>query len=48
MQQNWGTYLVGGDDNVDENVWQELINEADIDQDGEINYDDFKGIMEKC
>ena len=39
---------MGGDDNVDENVWQELINEADIDQDGEINYDDFKGIMKKC
>jgi calcium-dependent protein kinase len=43
-----GNVLGGGDDNVEENVWQELINEADIDQDGEINYDDFKGIMEKC
>jgi calcium-dependent protein kinase len=43
-----GNVLGGGDDNVEENVWQELIDEADIDKDGEINYDDFKGIMEKC
>ncbi len=25
-----------------------MIDEADIDKDGEINFDDFKGIMEKC
>ena len=43
-----GNVLGGGDDNVEENVWQELIDEADIDKDGEINLDDFKGIMEKC
>ena len=43
-----GIVLGGGPDNVDENVWQELIDEADIDKDGVINYDDFKGIMEQC
>ena len=43
-----GNVLGGGGDNVEENVWQELIDEADIDKDGEINYDDFKGIMEQC
>ena len=43
-----GIVLGGGEGNVEENVWQELIDEADIDKDGEINYDDFKGIMEKC
>ena len=43
-----GNVLGGGDDNVEENVWQELIDEADIDKDGEINFQDFKGIMEKC
>ena len=37
-----------GDNNVEDKVWQELIDEADIDKDGEINYDDFKGIMEQC
>ena len=34
--------------NIKDNEWQEMINEADIDKDGEINLDDFKGIMEKC
>jgi calcium-dependent protein kinase len=43
-----GNVLGGGEDNVEENVWQEMIDEADIDKDGEINFDDFKGIMEKC
>ena len=43
-----GKVLGGEGDNVDENVWQELIDEADIDKDGEINYEDFKGIMEQC
>ena len=37
-----------GDDNFGENVWQELIDEADIDKDGEINFNDFKTIMEQC
>ena len=36
------------EDNVDDNVWQEMIDEADIDKDGKINFEDFKGIMEKC
>ena len=43
-----GNVLGGGEDNIEENVWQEMIDEADIDKDGEINFDDFKGIMEKC
>ena len=43
-----GNVLGNGEDNVEANVWQELIDEADIDKDGEINFDDFKGIMEKC
>jgi calcium-dependent protein kinase len=43
-----GIVLGGGQDNIEENVWQEMIDEADIDKDGEINFDDFKGIMEKC
>ena len=43
-----GNVLGGGDDNVEENVWQELIDEADIDKDGEINFNDFKTIMEQC
>ena len=42
-----GNVLGSGEDNVEENVWQEMIDEADIDKDGEINFDDFKGIMEK-
>ena len=43
-----GMVLGQGDDNHGENVWQELIDEADIDKDGEINFDDFKTIMEQC
>ena len=43
-----GNVLGGGQDNIEEKVWQEMIDEADIDKDGEINFDDFKGIMEKC
>ena len=27
---------------------QEIIKEADVDKDGEINFDDFKTIMEQC
>ena len=34
--------------NIEENVWQEMIDEADLDKDGEINFQDFKGIMEQC
>ena len=37
-----------GDENIKEEVWQELIDEADIDKDGEINFNDFKTIMEEC
>ena len=43
-----GMVLGQGDDNFGENVWQELIDEADIDKDGEINFNDFKTIMEQC
>ena len=35
-----------GDENINENVWQKLFDEADIDKDGEINFIDFKTIME--
>ena len=43
-----GMVLGQGDDNFNEKVWQELIDEADIDKDGEINFNDFKTIMEQC
>ena len=43
-----GMVLGQGDDNMGEEVWQELIDEADIDKDGEINFNDFKTIMEQC
>ena len=43
-----GMVLGQGDENHGENVWQELIDEADIDKDGEINFEDFKTIMEQC
>ena len=43
-----GMVLGQGDDNIKEEVWQELIDEADIDKDGEINFNDFKTIMEEC
>jgi calcium-dependent protein kinase len=43
-----GNILGSGDDNIEENVWQEMIDEADLDKDGEINFQDFKGIMEQC
>ena len=43
-----GMVLGQGDDNIKEEVWQELIDEADIDKDGEINFNDFKTIMEQC
>jgi len=43
-----GMVLGQGDDNIKIEVWQELIDEADIDKDGEINFNDFKTIMEEC
>ena len=43
-----GTVLGQGDDNNDEKMWKELIDEADIDKDGEINFDDFQIIMKMC
>jgi calcium-dependent protein kinase len=43
-----GMVLGQGDENIKEEVWQELIDEADIDKDGEINFNDFKTIMEEC
>ena len=42
-----GMVLGQGDENLSENVWQKLIDEADIDKDGEINFNDFKTIMEQ-
>ena len=29
-------------------ICQEILNEADVDKDGEINFSDFKTIMEQC
>lgn len=43
-----GKILGQGGDNVNSNVWEELIAEADLDGDGEINYDDFIKIMSMC
>ena len=43
-----GMVLGQGEDDLNESVWQELIDEADIDKDCEINFNDFKTIMEKC
>ena len=42
--------IVLGRENGDlkENVLKEIIAEADIDNDGEISFDDFKTIMEQC
>ena len=46
--QELGIVLGQGDESHGESVWQELIDEADIDKDGEINFNDFKTIMEQC
>jgi calcium-dependent protein kinase len=46
--QELGKVLGQGDDIYEDKVWQELIDEADIDKDGEINFSDFKTIMEQC
>ena len=43
-----GMVLGQGDDKNKEEIWKELIDEADIDKDGEINFNDFKTIMEQC
>ena len=43
-----GMVLRKGHEDLGENVWQEIIDEADIDKDGEINFNDFKTIMEQC
>lgn len=34
--------------NVDQQVWQGIIDEADVDKDGEINFSDFQKTMEQC
>ena len=42
--------LLGQGDDIDEEkekVWKELVAEADVDKDGEINFDDFKSVMEQ-
>ena len=43
-----GKVLGQGEENVEEKVWQEMIDEADMDKDGEINFEDFKEVMLKC
>ena len=30
------------------NVWKELIDEADLNKDGEIDFEDFSKLMEEC
>ena len=44
-----GMLLGQGDDigEKKEKVWKELVAEADVDKDGEINFDDFKSVMEQ-
>jgi calcium-dependent protein kinase len=44
-----GMLLGQGDDigEKKEKVWKELVVEADVDKDGEINFDDFKSVMEQ-
>ena len=42
-----GILLGQGNDINEAKVWKELIDEADVDKDGEINFDDFKTIMER-
>ena len=34
--------------NMGKDVWQKIIDEADVDKDGYINFNDFKTIMEQC
>ena len=34
--------------NNKKHICQEILNEADVDKDGEINFSDFKTIMEQC
>jgi calcium-dependent protein kinase len=43
-----GIVLGGGNTDVDENVWKELIDEADLNKDGEIDFEDFSKLMEEC
>ena len=43
-----GIVLGGGNSDVDENVWKELIDEADLNKDGEIDFEDFSKLMEEC
>ena len=43
-----GQVLGRGDTNINDNVWKELIDEADLNKDGEVDYDEFTKLMEKC
>jgi calcium-dependent protein kinase len=43
-----GQVLGRGDTNVNDNVWKELIDEADLNKDGEVDYYEFTKLMDKC
>ena len=43
-----GQVLGRGDTNINDNVWKELIDEADLNKDGEVDYDEFTKLMDKC
>lgn len=40
--------LGSGAQNVDDNVWKELIDEADLNKDEEIDLEQFTKLMETC
>ena len=43
-----GQVLGRGDTNINDNIWKELIDEADLNKDGEVDYDEFTKLMDKC
>lgn len=36
-----------GSDNIDDNVWKELVDEIDLNKDGEISFDEFSTMMKQ-
>lgn len=39
--------LGNGSDNIDDHVWKELVNDIDLNKDGEISFDEFTTMMLK-
>ena len=39
--------ILGIGKNYDEKIWDEIVNEVDINGDGEISYEEFKAMMDK-